>query len=235
MRPTLTKWHIWLGWLAGVPLLLWTASGLFMVSQPIETVRGEHLRAEPPVIATPANPPVFPRIDSGIRAVRSVELAQRPTGTQWIIRYADGGGRRASIETGAYLAPRLTSEEAAGIAEAVYAGEEPLARMQRFEADANPIDLRRDRPAWQARFGDSHHVYVDAETGDVLAIRTGLWRTFDFMWGLHIMDLEGRSDTSHPLLVAFAALAFLMALLGLIVLPWRYVRRRRASSKPPLP
>ncbi|MGP1283808.1 MAG: PepSY domain-containing protein [Parasphingopyxis sp.] len=231
MRLTLTKWHIWLGWLAGVPLLLWTISGLFMVARPIEEVRGTHLRAEAPVIATPANPPVFPRIDSSVRAVRSVELAQRPSGTQWIVRYADGGGRRASIETGAYLAPQLTSDEAAGIAEAAYAGDAPLAQMQRFDADANPMDLRRGRPAWQARFGDSHHVYVDAETGDVLAVRTRFWRAFDFMWGLHIMDLQQREDTSHPILIVSAILALLMTLFGAIILPWRYLKKQRARNK----
>ena len=38
------RWHIWLGWLVGVPLLLWTLSGVAMVARPIEEVRGEHLR-----------------------------------------------------------------------------------------------------------------------------------------------------------------------------------------------
>ena len=34
----LARWHIWLGWLIGVPLLLWTFSGLWMVARPIEEV-----------------------------------------------------------------------------------------------------------------------------------------------------------------------------------------------------
>ncbi len=40
MMRRLAKWHIWLGWLVGVPLVMWTLTGLVMVSRPIETVRG---------------------------------------------------------------------------------------------------------------------------------------------------------------------------------------------------
>ena len=227
MRLKLTRWHIWLGWLAGVPLLLWTLSGLFMVAAPIETVRGEHLRAEPPAVVLGEAPPVFPRIDSSVRAVERVELVQRASGAQWVIRFADGGGRRASVETGAYLAPRLSLDEAARLAEAAYAGEAELAEMRRYDAEANPLELRRGRPAWRASFADGANFYIDAETGDLLAVRTGLWRTFDFMWGLHIMDLGGREDINHPIIVVSAALALLMVVFGLIVLPWRYLKRRR--------
>lgn len=229
MRRLFAKWHIWLGWLAGVPLLLWTVSGLFMTAFPIEQVRGTHLRADAPAVATLENPPVFPRIDSGIRAVESVQLVERATGPQWIIRFADGGGRRASVETGAYLAPRLTSDEAAVLARAAYAGEGSLGTIERFDAGNNPLDLRRGRPAWRATFGDGDRVYLDAETGDVLAVRTELWRAFDFMWGLHIMDLGERENTHHPILYISAGLALLMVLLGLIVLPWRYIRKRKAK------
>lgn len=227
MRLTFTKWHIWLGWLAGVPLLLWTISGLVMVARPIEEVRGTALRAEAPAVELGEAPPVFPRIDSGIRAVDSVDLVQRPGGAQWVIRFQDGGGRRASVETGAYLAPQLTSDEAATIAEAAYAGDAPLSKMQRFDAEHNPLDLRRGRPAWRATFGDSDRLYVDAETGDVLAVRTGFWRVYDFMWGLHIMDLQTREDTHHPIIIVAGILAVLMTLFGLIVLPWRYLKKRR--------
>ena len=38
------RWHIWLGWLVAVPLLLWTLSGLVMVVRPIEEVRGRTLQ-----------------------------------------------------------------------------------------------------------------------------------------------------------------------------------------------
>ena len=35
------RWHIWLGWLAAIPLLLWTVSGLELTLRPIDEVRGE--------------------------------------------------------------------------------------------------------------------------------------------------------------------------------------------------
>ena len=37
---TLAQWHIWLGWLVGVPIVLWLASGLFMTLKPLPEVRG---------------------------------------------------------------------------------------------------------------------------------------------------------------------------------------------------
>ena len=48
MRQRLRRWHIWLGWIVGLPFLAWTVSGLVMVARPIETVRGEGLIAEAP-------------------------------------------------------------------------------------------------------------------------------------------------------------------------------------------
>lgn len=73
----------------------------------------------------------------------------------------------------------------------------------------SPTDLRRERPAWGIEFADGARGYIDADTGSLLAIRSGHWRWFDFMWGLHIMALQTREDTSRPLLVGLAALALL--------------------------
>ena len=40
-RARLRRWHVWLGWLIFIPMLLWTVSGVAMVLKPIEEVRGE--------------------------------------------------------------------------------------------------------------------------------------------------------------------------------------------------
>ena len=216
----MSRWHIWIGWLIGVPLVLWTASGLFMVSWPIEQVRGEALRAAPAVVVTDAL--IVPRTPP----LRALKLIQQTGRAVWIAEAADGRKMRYDARSGAALA-RLGDAEARAIAMAARIKPPAIAAMTAFPASAPPLDLRTARPSWQARFADNVHVYVDAETGEVLALRTPLWRVFDFMWGLHIMDLQGRENSHHPLLIGFAALALLTALLGVVLL----FRRRRAGGR----
>ena len=164
------RWHIWLGWLVGFPILMWTATGLFMVARPIEEVRGDHLRAAHRAV-DPAQVMFPPAIGEPIHEAR---LVAQPDGPAWIVSAADGSRWRYS-----------------------------------------------------ARFADGTHVYLDDATGEVLARRTGQWRLYDVMWGLHIMDLQTRDDTHHPILIGFAALATIGALLGCTLL----FRRRKARVK----
>jgi hypothetical protein len=77
------RWHVWLGWLAGFPLLMWAVTGLFMVARPIEEVRGEHLRAPQPAI-DPAGLVLPARIGEPILESRLVaQPARRPPGPRY--------------------------------------------------------------------------------------------------------------------------------------------------------
>ncbi|MEO0441781.1 MAG: PepSY domain-containing protein [Pseudomonadota bacterium] len=219
------RWHIWLGWLIGVPIILWTASGLLMVSQPIETVRGNHLRAEQPSLDPIM--PVAPVLEG--RQVQSLTLKQNARGPFWVIAYADGGKRRADAATGALLPP-VTAADASMLAIAARADDAAIQSVQRFAANAAPSDLRRDRPSWQVIFEDDARFYIDEDTGELLAVRTQFWRVFDFMWGLHIMDLQTREDTSHPILIGSAALALFGSILGFVLLFTRRSRNRRKND-----
>ncbi|ATW02890.1 PepSY domain-containing protein [Sphingorhabdus sp. YGSMI21] len=217
----LMRWHVWLGWLIGVPIIIWTASGLLMVVQPIETVRGNHLRSETPVLD--AIQPVPPLLDG--RQAKSLTLQQNSSGPFWVIAYADGGKRRADAETGALLPP-VSGAEANRLASAARAGEAAIRSVTLFAADQAPLEQRSGRPSWQVIFDDDARFYIDADTGETLAVRTRFWRVFDFMWGLHIMDLQTREDTSHPILIGSAALALLGSILGFVLLFTRHKRRK---------
>jgi len=221
------KWHIWFGWLIGVPLILWTASGLFMVARPIEEVRGNHLRAEQQQIAMPfENIVMF--ADKG-DAVTGARLIAQGASMIWIVNYEGGQTARYDAATGEAMA-RVDRDLAKNAAEALYLPEEAVQSVRYFAADKSPSDLRREKASWQVHFADGTNVYVDALTGETLAVRTQFWRAFDFMWGLHIMDLQTSEDTSHPILIGSAALALFGSILGFVMLFTRRKKRRRAAA-----
>lgn len=218
----LARWHVWLGWLVAVPLLLWTATGLWMVARPIEEVRGTHLRAQP--LALPPITALRLPDPAGMR-VEHMELQMRVDGPMWVLHGQDGAMAAFDARRNIPLRP-VDAALAGRIADAALAAPGAITSVRRFAADANPVDLRRDRPAWQVKYDDGLRVYVDADTGQVLAVRSRQWRLFDIAWGLHIMDLETREDTSHPLLIGFAALALVSVLFGSVLM----FRRRRAKA-----
>ena len=216
------RWHIWLGWLVGVPILMWTITGLAMTLYPIEEVRGEQLRAEAPLIDPRGL--VFPA--DSLNEASAISLVQQVDGPAWLVTEADGGRYRYSARTGEVLPPLIESE-AQRVAEAAYAGDGQLESVTYFPADVSPMDLRAPFAAWRAHLSDGTNIYMRSSTGEIVAVRTGWWRIYDFMWGLHITDLETREDTSHPVLTIFAALAVIGAVLGFVLM----FRRRKAKPR----
>jgi len=216
------RWHIWLGWLVGVPILMWTVTGLVMVARPIEEVRGEHLRA-PPAHIDPAGLRFPAAIGEPIHEAR---LVAQPGGPAWIVTAASGQRWRYSARTGA-AAPPVVAAEARRIAEAAYAGTARFAGATYFPAGDAPLAARSSGALWQARFADGTHVYIDDATGEVLALRTGGWRLYDFLYGLHVMDPQTHEDAHNPFAIVFAALAVIGALLGCTLL----FRRRKARVR----
>jgi hypothetical protein len=219
------RWHIWLGWLAGVPLLLWTLSGLVMVAKPIEEVRGEHLRRTIAPAPLPAGTSVtIPPVANTVLPV--VEASVQVEGGRIITRltFSDDSVRRFAAD-GRPLPPLGADEAKALVARHIIGGDK-FASVRLTSEDDPPLDFRRPIAAWQVTLADGTRIYVGRDSGEIAAVRTRWWRVFDFMWGLHIMDLQTREDTHHPLLIGFAALALLSTILGITLL----FRRRRAKS-----
>jgi hypothetical protein len=221
VRASLRRYHVWLGWLVALPFLFWTVSGLVMVAKPIEEVRGTALIADPEPIALTAGL-VLPRIEG--RAVSSLKLVKRADGPRWVVDFADGDSRLADPATGALL-PTLGAADAAREVASRYTGKANVVETSRVEADSPPLELRRAMDGWRVRMGDDTHFYVDSRTGEIVARRTAWWRFYDLMWGIHIMDLQGREDTNNPWVVSFGVLSLGMVLLALILLPLTITRR----------
>jgi hypothetical protein len=77
---------------------------------------------------------------------------------------------------------------------------------------------------------DGTRFYVDAATGEVLARRTRWWRVYDWMWGLHIMDLATRENTHNRWIVGFGLVALVTTVLAIALLPLTVRRRRNGSA-----
>ncbi|MFM5918543.1 MAG: hypothetical protein ACKOOL_13560 [Novosphingobium sp.] len=213
------RWHIWLGWIAAIPILLWLASGLFMAARPIEDVRGENLRRMPRAMA--ATGLTLPHIPGPLTRLQLSEQLGRPV---WLVTDSAKNQARFAGESGAPLGP-VGAVEAQRLAAAAFVGTSALTGVRKFGAAQAPLDLRKSRPSWQASFADGTHVYIDADTGEVLALRTRFWRAYDFMWGLHIMDPRTRENSSNVLLWLFGSVALVSCLIGGALL----FRRRRVA------
>ncbi|MDQ3074629.1 MAG: hypothetical protein M3Q88_03315 [Pseudomonadota bacterium] len=228
IRGSLRRWHMWLGWLVAVPMLFWTVSGFVMVARPIEEVRGTALLRDPAPLSLAA-PVVAPSL-AGLPVTR-LTLEPRAAGPRWVIRLAGKPqrSRLADPATGQLLG-LLGAAEAQHEIMARYTGKARVAAVNRVNSAAPPIDLNRPLDTWQVRMTDGTLFYVDAGSGEVVARRTRFWRVYDFMWGLHIMDLQGRKQTNNPWVVMFSLLAVVMTLMALVLLP--LATRKGSRIKP---
>jgi len=232
------KVHKWLALLMAVQIMLWFASGLFFAWFPIERVRGEHARAEQAAAPVPLDEAAagLARLQgTGVGPAEKVEIRRllgRP------VALASGGEGRPvlyDLADGRRLSP-LPMNVAAQIAEADLVGELRAARVSRVTGETT--EYRGPLPAWRVDFedGEGRAIYVAADTGLVTARRSTLWRAYDFLWGLHIMDWRGHEDFNSWLLIIATLLATIMSIAGIIILPrrlglTRWLRRRRLARE----
>ena len=222
------RWHIWLGWLVGIPLLLWTVSGLVMVAKPIEEVRGTDLRLEVPEAALPAGANIAIKLpEAGEKPVTAVSTSMESGRVITRLTHADGSVVRFD-EQGRKLGP-FTNVEARQLVARQIKGGDRIASVKGFDAADVPLDFRKPVDVWQVALHDGTHVYVGQDSGRIEAVRTRWWRVYDFFWGLHIMDLQTREDAHNPIIIAFAGLAIVFAGIGCVLL----FRRRKAHPKIP--
>ncbi len=229
------KIHKWLALLMAVQILFWFASGLFFAWFPIERVRSEHARSAQvaqPVPLDEAAAGLARLRGAGVGPAESVEVRRLLGQPVALVRAGEGRPILYDLGSARRLSP-VPMTLAARIAEADHVGDLRAARVSRVEAETS--EYKGALPAWRVDFedGEGRAVYVAADTGQVTARRSTLWRTYDFLWGLHIMDWRGHEDFNTWLLVIATFLGLVVIVSGIVMLPsrlgytaWR--RRRKA-------
>jgi uncharacterized iron-regulated membrane protein len=221
--------HKWLALLIGVQILFWFASGLFFAIYPIERVRSEHRIAEHQSVLAPRE--VSPSFDIASRlpeAPAKVTFERMPTGEAVAVaEFAERLPVVVDLTTGRVLPP-LDADAATRVAQS-YIADSPPVREARLITTETP-EYRGALPAWRIAFEDSEGlaVYVAANTGRVTARRSDLWRLYDALWALHIMDWRDHENFNTGLLILATALALIVTFAGFVLIPYRmgWVRRR---------
>lgn len=228
-RRGLRQLHRWLGLLIAAQVFCWIAGGLVMSVLELDAVRGEHVRAAAPAAPLDPQAPHVPLADvlgnPAFAGATTATLSSWQGRLVYRLERAQGGPVLVDAANGRQLSP-IDEGTARAVALADYAGDGTIAGVDWVETEA-PEYRGRELPLWRVRFDDARDttLYIAPQTGTVVARRNDLWRTFDFVWMLHIMDYEEREDFNHPLLVATAATALLFVLTGLGMLVWSFRRR----------
>lgn len=219
--------HKWLGLLVGIQALLWMASGVYMTAISIDIIHGDHLAHAAQAPLSPHGalvPPAqlaqqFPGM-TGFRLKRVLDM------DVYEVRHPAGAGL-VDASSGRRLDP-LAQPLAEQIARHAYHGDGALSGLRLLPQPPQEVASRKG-PLWRADFNDGHGtaLYVSPATGDVVAKRHTLWRVYDFLWMLHIMDYDTRSDVNNTLLRIASIAGTLFALSGLWLL-WFTVRRKEA-------
>ena len=221
--------HKWLGLLVGVQILTWMLTGLYMVVLDIDFIHGDPLvRNAQQTLASNIKPPITL---AQLRAEypRATAIGLKPLLGQPFYTVTTAKSRYLIDALSGQAASPLDEPMATRIATYHYRGDAPVTRAEMITTDA-PMEIgTRALPLWRIDFDDrfATSFYIDPYSDTLVTRRHRYWRLFDFMWMLHIMDYDERSDIHQPLLWSPQVRGPLLAISRTWLLMHRLRRRRK--------
>ncbi|MCF2828823.1 MULTISPECIES: hypothetical protein [unclassified Pseudoalteromonas] len=226
------KLHKYLGYLLFLQIFAWLLGGLVMSAIPLAKIHGKHLAHRSldnpfPTAAYQADLNQLVQSTVQVRQIQFGHFLDTP-----IIKLNQD---EKLIFNGITGAPFTTPNQQQIIQQAkqhlLIAAD--VSHIERLATAPREAGYKED--VWRVEYNDilSTTLYLSATSGEVVTVRSTLWRIFDFFWMLHIMDYDEREDFNNPLLISFAATSVLFCLTGILLLlqspPWR--KRRPAPNK----
>ena len=221
--------HKWLALLVGIQIVFWVVSGLFFTIFPIQQIRSENLirqsQAQTLDTATLASLASLRGNQNALPTKLTIE--RRASGQVVIAEFVDAPPILFNAATLQRLSP-LDADQARAVARAhVTLTSEPTGATLVTEDTA---EYRGALPAWRVQFPDGGlSVYVAQNTGAVTARRSDLWRLYDTLWALHIMDWRNHEDFNHPLIIIVTAITLISVIAGIVLIPYRVRIQRRSK------
>lgn len=234
LQSFMRRWHKRLALVIGLQFLAWTLGGAYFAWFHIDNVRGKLEQRPSQAPAALSQQALLSigdlRSQVQLENVFSVELRQWQG--HWVYWYKQDrhASRLIDAQTGEALSP-ITEQTAIAIAKSDFAHDSPVLSSLRLTQSND--EYKGPLPAYQIRFDHSKRstIYVHENSGQVTARRNWVWRGFDFLWMLHIVDFEERKDFNNWALR-------ILSILGLITLASGYglwfmtsIRWRRIRMK----
>ncbi len=221
------KIHKWLGYILALQIFAWLLGGFVMSVIPLDKVHGKHL-----ALRSLENP--FTQVDYPTSLDNIVSQVAQPIKINYthflttpIITVTSENEEHSF--NGLTGRPFIAPSKAQIIANAqahllIDAKVNAAAKLE-----IGPREVGYKENIWQVSFDDNFNttLYLWADSGKVITVRSTIWRIFDFFWMLHIMDYDEREDFNNPLLISFSATSVLFCLTGITLLLQNVRLRRR--------
>ncbi len=218
-----SKIHKYLALIIGLQFAFWVLSGTFFAIVPLSKVRSDHLvkeNAPKPILAQD-----FGAVSEIIAKNPDFEKFELQNANRGAVSLGFKGKNQIAFDakTAAQL-PMISTDEAVSIANSAL--KEPRGLNVAKLIDAHNIEYKGELPAFQIKYSDGFTLYVGANSGEVRARRSTLWRVYDTLWALHIMDWVEHDNFNNSFIRIVASLAVFLVAFGIVLIPYRFRWRR---------
>lgn len=220
LKQIIHGFHRYAGLVICVQIMLWSMSGFLMAfwsfgdlyqDPPPVPLAFESVKLNPQeVLQTLSRLQSSPVENDAVLDLKLLMLAGKPfyriQSTQTPVRLMDQHGNIRSP-----LDPAL----AAAIAREQYLGKAPLGTIDLLPTSSG--NYVSSTPVFKASFQDAQgtEIYIDPQSGALLARRKALWRWYNRMWEFHLMKYSANNALNKYLLLFSAVISFLVSLTGL--------------------
>ena len=180
----------------GLQMLLWSASGLYMVAVDLDFIHGDFLvRSSPALRGDHTRLVLISSLLESSDDIRSIKL-NTLNGLENPVYEVTRRSQTQLFDavTGERLSA-LSRDAIASLARGYYAGDGEITSIQQLESV--PVEVRgRPVSMWRVDFDDrwSTSFYLDPNNAALLTRRHRWWRWFDSFWMLHVMDYGYERD-----------------------------------------
>jgi hypothetical protein len=226
--------HKWLALVAGAQALVWIVSGFYMVVVDLDFIHGDSLvrNLSPPPPRTQAWFPLN-TLRTRITGLEQLRIKGLPGFDQPLYEIRTAGNLLlVDAMTGRMLSP-LDESRITALAREYSAGRGSPAAVELLVGEPPHEIQSRPLPLWRVQFADWHEttLYIHPDSGELVTRRHRLWRWFDALWMLHIMDYEERTNVNNALLQAATVAGLTLAASGLWLLYFSFWRRTRPTDR----